>query len=80
MSSRFKGRDYATLRKEILDFLKQRLPQEWDSTNLGDPVVIFAESLARVGDQLHFTIDELRRECDIATAQRASSVYSYAMR
>lgn len=80
MASRFKGRDYATLRKEILDFLKQRLPADWDSTNLSDPVVIFAESLARVGDQLHFTIDELRRECDIATAQRASSVYSYAMR
>lgn len=80
MTSRFQGRDYSTLRAEIIEFLRQRLPNDWDYTNLADPVVIFAESLARVGDQLHFTIDELRRECDIATANRASSVYSYAMR
>lgn len=80
MASRFTGRDYATLRSEIIAFLRQRLPTDWDYTNLADPIVIFAESLARMGDQLHFTIDELRRECDIATANRASSVYSYAMR
>lgn len=80
MTSRFVGRDYSTLRSEIIDFLRKRLPQSWDYTNLADPVVIFAESLARVGDQLHYTIDELRRECDVATARRASSIYSYAMR
>lgn len=80
MVSRFKGRDYSTLREEIIEFLRQKLPQEWDSTNLSDPIVIFAESLAQMGDQLHYTIDELRRECDMATARRSSSVYSYAMR
>lgn len=80
MTSKFQGRDYSTLRSEIINFLRQRLPSDWDYTNLADPVVVFAESLARVGDQLHFTIDELRRECDIATANRASSVYSYASR
>lgn len=80
MASRFTGRDYTTLRGEIINFLRQRLPETWDWTNLSDPVVIFAESLARVGDQLNYTIDELRRECDVATAKRASSVYSYAMR
>ena len=80
MASKFIGRDYSTLRSEIIDFLRQRLPQTWDYTNLADPVIIFAESLARLGDQLHYTIDELRRECDIATARRASSIYSYAMR
>ena len=80
MASRFTGRDYSNLRTEIINFLRQRLPSDWDYTNLSDPVVIFAESLARLGDQLHFTIDEIRRECDMATARRASSVYSYAMR
>lgn len=80
MVSRFTGRDYSTLRQEIINFLRTRLPNGWDYTNLADPIVIFAESLARVGDQLHYTIDELRRECDIATAKRASSIYSYAMR
>lgn len=80
MASRFVGRDYSTLREEILSFLRNKLPKDWDWTNLSDPIVIFAESLARMGDQLHFTIDELRRECDVATAKRASSIYSYAMR
>lgn len=80
MVSRFVGRDYSTLREEIISFLRNKLPKDWDWTNLSDPIVIFAESLARMGDQLHYTIDELRRECDISTAKRASSIYSYAMR
>ena len=80
MASRFIGRDYATLREEIISFLRKKLPNDWDWTNLSDPIVIFAESLARMGDQLHYTRDELRRECDISTAKRASSIYSYAMR
>ena len=80
MASRFLGRDYSTLREEIIRFLRTRLPQDWDYTNLADPVVIYAETLARIGDQLHYTIDEIRRECDISTAQRASSIYSYALR
>lgn len=80
MTSKFTGRDYSTLRSEIIEFLRQKLPKDWDYQNLADPVVIFAESLARIGDQLHYTIDELRRECDVATAKRASSIYSYAMR
>ena len=80
MASRFIGRDYSSLRYEIIQFLRERLPKEWDYTNLADPVVIYAETLARIGDQLHFTIDELRRECDISTAQRSSSIYSYALR
>ena len=80
MASRFKGRDYGALREEIIDFLRQRLPKDWDYNNSADPVVIYAESLARMGDSLHFTIDELRRECDMATANRASSIYSYASR
>jgi hypothetical protein len=80
MASRFTGRDYSTLRTEIIEFLRKKLPKDWNYDNLSDPVVIFAESLARMGDQLHYTIDELRRECDMATAKRASSIYSYAMR
>lgn len=80
MTSKFTGRDYSALREEIIDFLRQRLPKDWDYNNSADPVVIYAESLARMGDSLHFTIDELRRECDMATANRASSIYSYASR
>ena len=80
MASKFTGRDYSSLREEIIDFLRQRLPKDWDYNNSADPVVIYAESLARMGDSLHFTIDELRRECDMATANRASSIYSYASR
>ena len=80
MVSKFVGRDYSTLRTEIIEFLRQRFPQDWDYTNLSDPMVIAAECIARMGDQLHYTLDEIRRECDVATAKRASSIYSYAMR
>lgn len=80
MASKFKGRNYSTLRQEIIEFLRTKFSRGWDYTNLADPVVIFAETLANMGDQLHYTIDEIRRECDVATARRASSIYSYAMR
>ena len=75
MTSKITGRDYATLRSDIINFLRLKLPNDWDYQNTADPVVIFAECLARVGEELHFTIDELRRECDMATANRASSIY-----
>ena len=33
MASKFTGRDYSSLREEIIDFLRQRLPKDWDYNN-----------------------------------------------
>lgn len=80
MATRFKGRDFITIRSELVDFFKSKFPSDWNPDNISDPMITIIESLAKVAEQLHFTVDELRRECDIATAQRASSIYSYALR
>ena len=80
MPSRFQGRDFQTLRQEIIDFVKQRAPETWDSNNAADPMIRFIETIAMLGDNLHFYIDAMRREADMATAALASSVYSYALR
>ena len=80
MSSRFQGRDFQTLRQEIVDFVRERTPDTWDSTNVADPMIRFIETVAMLGDHLHYYIDAMRRESDMATAALASSVYSYALR
>lgn len=80
MASRFQGRDFQTLRQEIIDFVKERAPETWDSNNIADPMIRFIETVAMLGDHLHYYIDAMRREADMATASLASSVYSYALR
>lgn len=80
MASRFQGRDFQTLRQEIIDFVKERAPETWDSNNAADPMIRFIETVAMLGDHLHYYIDGMRREADLATASLASSVYSYALR
>lgn len=80
MASRFQGRDFPTLRQEIIDFVKDRAPQTWDSNNAADPMIRFIETVAMLGDHLNYYIDAMRRESDLATATLASSVYSYALR
>lgn len=80
MASRFQGRDYQTLRQEIIDFVKDRAPETWDSNNIADPMIVFIESIAMLGDNLHYYIDAMRREADLATASLSSSIYSYALR
>lgn len=80
MPSRFQGRDFSTLRQEIIDFVKLRSPDTWDSNNAADPMIRFIETVAMLGDNLHYYIDAMRREADMATAKLASSVYSYALR
>ena len=80
MASRFQGRDFQTLRQEIVDFVKDRAPKTWDSNNAADPMIRFIETVAMLGDHLNYYIDAMRRESDLATATLASSVYSYALR
>ena len=80
MASRFQGRDFQTLRQEIIDFVRERTPDTWDYTNVSDPMIRFIETVAMLGDHLHYYIDAMRRESDMATASLASSVYSYALR
>ena len=78
--ARFKGRDFQSIRSEIIDFVKEKSPQNWDFSNAADPMIRLIESIALVADHLHYYIDEMRREADLSTAKLASSIYSYALR
>lgn len=78
--ARFKGRDFQTIRSEIIDFVREKSPQNWDFSNSADPMIRLIESIALVADHLHYYIDEMRREADLSTARLASSIYSYALR
>ena len=80
MASRLKGRDYTTIRRELIEIVKQRAPVDWNPNNIADPMIAVIESIAIAADQLHYYIDSWRRECDMATATLQSSIYSYALR
>jgi len=80
MASRLKGRDYTTLRRELIEMVRQRVPVDWNPNNIADPLIAVIEAIALAGDHLHYYIDSWRRECDMATATLQSSIYSYALR
>mgnify|MGYP003297659956 CR=1 FL=1 len=80
MASRLQGRDYTTIRRELIEMVRERAPKDWNPSNIADPMIAVIESIAIAADELHYYIDAWRRECDLATATLQSSVYSYALR
>lgn len=80
MTSRIQGRDYTTIRKELISIVQGRVPSDWNAANVADPLVAIIEAIAIAADELHYYIDSWRRECDMATAMLQSSIYSYALR
>ena len=41
--ARFKGRDFQSIRSEIIDFVKEKSPQNWDFSNAADPMIRLIE-------------------------------------
>lgn len=80
MASRLQGRDYTTIRRELIDMVRERAPRDWNPANIADPMITVLESIAIAADELHYYIDSWRRECDMSTAMLQSSIYSYALR
>lgn len=73
----YTARDYATLRKLLLDRLTLTVPQ-WTERHVPDLGVTLAEVLAYVGDQLTYYQDAVATEAYLDTARRRVSVRRHA--
>ncbi|WP_435009545.1 baseplate J/gp47 family protein [Tundrisphaera lichenicola] len=71
------ARDYASLRRALLDFLTLRVPG-FDETNEADLAVTLAELFAYAGDQLSYMQDAVANERYLDTARQRRSVKRHA--
>ena len=54
---KYNGRDFATLRKNLIDFAKEYYPNTYNDFNEASPGMMFLESAAYVGDVMSFYTD-----------------------
>lgn len=80
MALRFEGRDFVSLREEMIEFLSEKLGDEWTDRGESDDLVILTEMLAYAMDNIHYAIDMQKRESDIVTATIDRNVIQKAMR
>lgn len=80
MALRFQGRDFLTLREEMIEFLKERLGENWTDRGESDDLIILVELLSYAMDNAHYAIDMQKRESDIVTALLERNVVTKAMR
>lgn len=80
MSTRFKGRDFLELRREMIAFLKERLGDSWTDQGEADDLMTMVELLAYLADNLHYYIDAQKRESDIVTAVLEKNIVEKATR
>lgn len=71
------ARDYGTFRRLLLDRLGLLLPG-WTERSPADPLVMLAEVLAHVADQLAYYQDAVATEAYLGTARRRVSVRRHA--
>lgn len=71
------ARDYASLRRLVLDRLSTLMPQ-WRERNGADLLVTLAEALAYRGDELSYWQDAVATEAYLGTARRRESVRRHA--
>lgn len=72
------GRDYDTLVRDLLSFVKARRPQDVNSFFEGDIAKLFIELIAYVGDMLSYAIDRTGEEAFLVTARLRDTALRHA--
>ena len=72
----FSSRDYVSLRNQLVDYLKNRVPG-WtaDPSDFGMAIL---EGMAYIGDMMSYYVDRAAQESNILTANQASNIYALA--
>lgn len=73
----YTSRDYLSLREELLNVLRSRVP-EWDGSDPADMGVALVEAFAYVGDVLGYYIDRVAQETFLASASQRQSLLNIA--
>ena len=72
------GRDFSSIRQNIIEFAKSYFPNTYNDFNEADPGMMFIEMAAYVGDVLNFYIDNQFRETLILQAEEKKNIYEIA--
>jgi len=72
------ARDYATLRRQIIDRMSQQMPG-WQDRSPADLATTLAELIAYVGDLKHYQLDAISNEAYLHTARRRTSLRRHAL-
>ncbi len=76
----YAGREYATIRQELLRLVETKYPQYVSAFNDGGIGMLLLELNAFVGDQLNFHLDRMFQETQRDNAKFKSSVFDMARR
>jgi Baseplate J-like protein len=73
----YTSRDYLALREDLINVLKNRIP-EWDASDPSDFGVALVEAMAYMGDVINYYIDRAAAETFLGTASQRKSLLNIA--
>jgi hypothetical protein len=72
------GKDFATLKENLIDFTKTYFPNQYSDFNEASPGMVFVEQAAAIGDILSFYQDVQLKESMLAHATERKNVVALA--
>jgi hypothetical protein len=72
------GKDFASLRNNLIDFARIYFPNSYNDFNEASPGMLFIEMAAYVGDVLNYYIDNAVRENLLLHAKQRKNIYEIA--
>ena len=72
------GKDFATIRQNIIDFTKTYFPNQYSDFNESSPGMVFIEQASAIGDMLAFYQDTQLKESMLAHATERKNVLALA--
>lgn len=78
MSTKYAGRDFDTIQRDLLAYIRRTRPNDINSFFEGDGAKIILEMIAYVGDVLSFSIDRVSEEAFLPTMRLRDSALRHA--
>ena len=75
---KYLGKDFASLRNNLIDFARIYFPNSYNDFNESSPGMMFIEMAAYVGDVLNYYVDNAVRENMLLHAKQRKNVYEIA--
>jgi hypothetical protein len=75
---KYLGKDFASLRSNLIDFARIYFPNSYNDFNEASPGMLFIEMAAYVGDVLNYYIDNAVRENLLLHAKQRKNIYEIA--
>mgnify|MGYP003293176873 CR=1 FL=1 len=77
---RFQQRDFLGILNDMKLYYKDKMGDKWTDLTEADPAIALLEAFAYSCKNLHYYVDQQKRESDIVTAVRARNVYWKSIR